>query len=134
MPRVRKSDAVRNPPTTAPSSPVSREAVRGIQLNVPGRELVVRLTERIRWHRERADTLILQMKKLADVERDAADDLVGLLGHYDSPRKPLEKKVREHQDRAAFLTFLRDHVNPRELYRLDTSDLRVTEILPEKPW
>ena len=132
MPRVRKSET---PHTLSDSPlPLPREATRGIQLNVPGRELVVRLGERIRWHRERADALILQMKKVAEVEREAADDLLDILGQYASPRKPLEKRVREHQDRAAFLTFLRDHIDAHELYRLDSADLRMTEILPDKPW
>jgi hypothetical protein len=134
MARATKSLPVRNPTANTPALSANREAIRGIQLNVPGRELVIRLTERIRWHRERADTLIMQMKKLADVEREAADDLVGVLGHYESPRKPLEKRVREHQDRATFLTFMRDHVSPQEIYKLDSNDLRMAEILPDKPW
>lgn len=117
----------------AAANPI-RERIRGIHLDVPGRELAVRLTERIRWHRERADLLISQMKKLVDVERDAGDDLVGLLGHYESPRATLEKKVREHQERASFLTFVRDHVSPDEIYRLDSMDLKMTEILPDRPW
>jgi hypothetical protein len=94
MARARKTEPVRSLSTIAPSMSFKREATRGIQLNVPGRELVVRMTERIRWHRERADALIMQMKKLADVEHEAADDLLGVLGNYESPRKPLEKKVR----------------------------------------
>ncbi len=68
------------------------------------------------------------------LEREAADDIVGILGRYDSPRVALEKKVREHQERATFLTFVRDHVNPEDLYRLDSADLRMSEILPDKPW
>ncbi len=135
MARASKSQRAENTASSA-AQPVSlkREAVRGIQLNVPGRELVVRLADRIRWHRERADALIAQMTKLAQVEHEAADDLVGVLGRYDSPRVALEKKVREHQERATFLTFVRDHVNPEDLYRLDSADLRMTEILPDKPW
>jgi hypothetical protein len=118
-----------SPARPAPPPIPCREAIRGIHLDVPGRELAVRLTERIRWHRERADALIAQMKKVVDVEREAADDLVGLLGRYESPRASLEKKVREHQERASFLTFVRDHISPEEVYRLDSADLRMTEIL-----
>lgn len=134
MARVSKSVRAQNPTPLASSVVSKREAIRGIQLNVPGRELVVRLADRIRWHRERADALISQMTKLAKVEHEAADDLIGALGRYESPRSILEKRVREHQERATFLTFVRDHVDPDDLYRLDSADLRMTEILPDKPW
>ena len=80
------------------------------------------------------DALIEQMKKLTDLERGAADALAQVLGRYDSPRAALEKKLHEHQERTSFLTFLRDHVSPDEVYRLDSSDLRMTEILPERTW
>ena len=132
MARTSKSPRVED--STPGAISVKRETIRGIQLNVPGRELIVRLADRIRWHRERADALIAQMTKLAQVEHEAADDLVGVLGRYDSPRAALEKRVREHQERATFLTFVRDHVNPEDLYRLDSTDLRMTEILPDTPW
>lgn len=121
---------------SAPPVPIGirGEAIRGIQLNVPGRELAVRLSDRIRFHRERADTLIAQMTKIAQAEHEAAEDLVGVLGRYESPRATLEKRVREHQERASFLTFVRDHVDPDALYRLDSADLKMTEILPDRPW
>jgi hypothetical protein len=111
-----------------------KEVVQGIRLQVSGRELAVRIGERIRWHRERGDALIEQMKKLTDLERGAADALAGALGRYESPRAVLEKKLREHQERASFLTFVRNHVSADEIYRLDSSDLRMTEILPERSW
>jgi hypothetical protein len=117
--------------THAPTRP--SDIVQGIKLQVTGRELVVRLTERIRWHHERADALITQMKKLFEVEREAAGELVTMLGRYESPRTLLERKLREHQERASFLIFLRDHVNVADTYRLDSTDLRMTEILPETP-
>lgn len=46
----------------------------------------------------------------------------------------LEKRVREHQERASFLTFIRDHLNVDVVYRLDSSDLKITQILPDRPW
>jgi hypothetical protein len=130
MVRARRIQAVEQ--KTAPLK--LKEAEQGIRLQVTGRELAVRLGERIRWHRERGDALIDHMKKLTDLERGAADALVGALGRYESPRAMLEKKLHEHQERASFLTFLRDHVSPDEIYRLDSSDLRMTEILPERSW
>lgn len=107
--------------------------VRGLELEVSGRELGVRLSDRIRWHRERGDALLAQIKKLGEVEREAGADLA-VFGRYDSPRDTLENKLREHQERAAFLAFVRDHVDADRIYRLGSMDLRMTEILPEKVW
>jgi hypothetical protein len=111
---------------------VPGEVIRGIALSVNGRELAVRIAERIRWHRERGDTLIEQLKKLAEVERSAAEDLANVLGRYESPRAILEKRLREHRDRATFLAFVRDHLSPGAVYRLESSDLRMIDVLPEE--
>jgi hypothetical protein len=106
------------------------EPIAGIRLTVNGRELAVRIAERIRWHRERGDILIQQMKKLTEVERSAADDLAYMLGRYESPRAVLEKRLREHEERATFLAFVRDHLVQDAVYRLDSSDLKMIDVLP----
>jgi hypothetical protein len=111
-----------------------REVVRGVTLHVTGKELAVRLGERIRWHRERSDVLIEQIKKLAEVERAATGELANALIRYDSPRTLIEKKLHEHRERASFLSFVRDHITQDDTYRLDSNDLRTMEILPEKVW
>jgi hypothetical protein len=130
MARARRLEsAMLVPAATAVSIKRPREIIRGIHLDVTGRELVVRLSDRIRWHHERIDALIAQMKKLRDVEHEMVHDLIAALGRYDSPRTTLERKVREHQERASFLTFVRDHLCPDDTYRLDAGDLRITEIL-----
>lgn len=115
-----------------PASSRVQDVVHGIKVQVRGSELAVRLSERIRWHHERNDALIGDMKKLADLERDGASEFATVMQRYESPRVRLEAKLREHQDRAAFLTFLRDHIEKDALYRLDSIDLRMTEILPER--
>ena len=121
----------KTPPAHVPSEPAApREVIRGITLTVSGRELAVRLGERIRWHRERGDTLIEQMIKLSEVERSAAEDLANVLGRYESPRAILEKRLREHQDRATFLAFVRDHIATEALYRLESADLKMIDVLP----
>ncbi len=135
MARATKTESVAKtaaPAVMEPRQP--REIVQGLRLHVTGQELAVRLAERIRWHRERGDVLIEQMKKLGDVEREAAGELARALTAYESPRRLIEKELRVHQERASFLAFLRDHLAPEETYRLDSTDLRMTEILPEKPW
>jgi hypothetical protein len=110
---------------------VQPETIQGIRLTVNGRELTVRIAERIRWHRERSDMLIQQMKKLTEVERSAADDLAYMLGRYESPRALLEKRLREHEERASFLAFVRDHLVIDAVYRLDSSDLKMIDVLPQ---
>ena len=108
------------------------EVIEGIIVAVNGRELAVRVGERIRWHRERGDSLIAQMKKLTEVERSAAEDLAAMLGgRYESPRGVLERRLREHQDRATFLAFIRDHISPGAIYRLTAADLKMIDVLPE---
>lgn len=128
----RGTDSQQMPVSTPPARP--RDIVQGLRLHVSGKELAVRLGERIRWHRQRGDLLIEQMQKLTEVERDATDELAKALTGYASPRSVIEKQLREHQERAAFLAFVRDHLSPEDVYRLDSSDLKMTEILPERPW
>ena len=133
MPRVRtaKIDKLQRVSSKATAaSPARPEPIAGIRLTVNGRELAVRIAERIRWHRERGDILIQQMKKLTEVERSAADDLAFMLGRYESPRALLEKRLHEHEERATFLAFVRDHLVLDAVYRLDSSDLKMIDVLP----
>jgi hypothetical protein len=136
MPRVRTARITKLRDTDPSGAflsmrPVQPEPIQGIRLTVNGRELTVRIAERIRWHRERADILIQQMKKLTEVERSAADDLAYMLGRYESPRGLLEKRLREHEERASFLAFVRDHLVVDAVYRLDSSDLKMIDVLPQ---
>ena len=135
MPRVRTARIAKLRDTDSSGAllsmrPVQPEPIQGIRLTVNGRELTVRIAERIRWHRERADILIQQMKKLTEVERSAADDLAYMLGRYESPRALLEKRLREHEERASFLAFVRDHLVVDAVYRLASSDLKMIDVLP----
>jgi hypothetical protein len=113
------------------AAPAGPELISGINVTIKGRELAVRIGERIRWHRERADVLIQQMKKLVEVERSsAAYDLLHMLGRYESPRALMEERLRHHEERAVFLAFVRDHLTLDAVYRLDSSDLKVIDVLP----
>ena len=129
-PKVRKFSAALSPNAIPPSPPTHAQLIEGISLTVNGRELAVRIAERIRWHRDRGDALIQQMKKLIEVERSAADDLAYMLGRYESPRAILEKRLREHEERATFLAFVRDHISVEAVYRLGASDLKLIDVLP----
>ena len=105
--------------------------IQGLQLDISAEELIERLDARIAHHRSRAAFYEAQLGKLAEVETaaDDEDDPIQSLRHG-SPRDGLERKLRDHRDRAAFLTFLRDHIVPKETYRLEERDLRTLEIVP----
>ena len=64
------------------------------------------------------------------MERAARDDLDTLLGRLESPRGTLERAVRAHHERAAYLAFVRDHLNADAVYRLDSADLRMIDLVP----
>ena len=42
----------------------------------------------------------------------------------------MEKRLREHQDRAVFLAFVRDHISQDAVFRLDSTDLKMIDMLP----
>lgn len=106
--------------------------IQGFQVDVHSAELVERLDGRIAHHRSRAASYEAQLGRLAEVQTDAddEDDPVRAFRQGGSPREGLERKFREHRDRVAFLSFLREHVVPTETYRLDEGDLRTLEIVP----
>jgi hypothetical protein len=121
---------LRETPADPPSRPTPEFEIAGLALRVTGRELAVRLGERVRWHRERADVLIEQLVKLGEVDRAAADDLATSLSRFESPRGTMEKALREHQERATYLAFVRDHLRTDALYKLDSADLRMIDLVP----
>lgn len=105
--------------------------IEGLQLDVTANELTERLEGRIAHHRSRATAYEAQLGKLAEVQTDGDDDDDPIRRFRDgSPREGLERKLRTHRDRATYLTFLRDHIVPKETYRLDEDDLETLEIAP----
>jgi hypothetical protein len=76
QPTPRQSTAIQDPAATAAKEV---DVIQGISLRVTGRELGVRLAERIRWHRERGDSLVAQLAKLAQIERAADADMTEAL-------------------------------------------------------
>ena len=129
--RTQRARNLSRPLRASVAAPASPELIAGISVTIKGRELALRIGERIRWHRERADALIQQMKKLVEVERSsAAYDFLHMLGRYESPRALMEERLRQHEERAVFLAFVRDHLALDAVYRLDSSDLKVIDVLP----
>ncbi len=107
--------------------------IEGLKLDVKAEELVRSLAERIRYHRSKAESYSAQIDKLGEVAsigEEEEEDVIAFTRGHESPRTSLERKVKEHVERAAILTFLRDHLVPGEVYRLSEQDLRMAEILP----
>ena len=49
------------------------------------------------------------------------------------PEHICENEAERHEWRAAVLGFIRDRIEPAEIYRLAEADLHFAELLPEKP-
>lgn len=47
------------------------------------------------------------------------------------PAHMIEHEMRQHQEEAATLTMLREHLIPDEIYRLTETDLRFADLVPE---
>ena len=102
---------------------------KGLTFDVRGTELAVRMSQRIRWHRKRAEMLGTELKKLMTSfksQERALDDW-----RRDSAIETMGKRIREHEQRSVFLAFVRDHLKRRLVYRLDGDDLRLIEIMPD---
>jgi hypothetical protein len=98
---------------------------------VRGKDLAVRLSARIEWHRQREKAVRTQLQQLSDTARDDARTTALANNQRDALRMGLERKLGDHQQRAEFLAFLRDHLSPTRIYRLDSMDFRMIEIMPD---
>lgn len=112
--------------------------IEGLLIDVRADELTQRLDQRIAHHRAKASACEAQLAKF-DLAPDADDeDEDGAMDAFCGPERShtrLARKRAEHTTRAEMLTFIRDHLVPGEVYRLDEGDLRTAEILPRRgPW
>ncbi len=96
----------------------------GVVFEVRGSELVARIRQRIAWHQRGNAQHGLALRDLLAAPDKAPE------GYSRSMRDELQKRVREHEERAAFLTFVAGHLQPQTVYRLRSSDLRMMEIMP----
>jgi hypothetical protein len=82
------------------------------------------LAQRIDDHRRSVDRW---KRKQARTEEDQTEEGPLL------PEHMCEYEAERHEWRAEVLKFIRDRVESAEVYRLAEADLRVGELLPEKP-
>lgn len=97
--------------------------IDGLKVTMTGEELRTLIEERVAEHRLKA----------AHWTEEAArtDD-----GTPETPLLPehiCENEATRHEWRAERLTFVRDHLEPSEVYRLGETDLEFAELLPEEP-
>jgi len=105
--------------------------IDGFKIEATAEEIVKHLDDRIRHHRERADSLDA---KAAAVEVRASpaddDDEEQLAVCWPGYIMELQRRAARHRRREMFLMFARDRVAPAELYRLSERDLQTLEWLP----
>jgi hypothetical protein len=114
--------------TKAPAT-ASRVQERGINLDVPGAALARQAAERIAWHNGNAARIRSELSRLPAErpgEERPADDW-----KYSARRTELTRLMLGHEEYARFLTFVRQHLKRRHVYRLTLTDLAALEIMPK---
>ncbi len=107
--------------------------IHGLLLDVKADELVATLRVRIAHHESKAKACEIELRKHARRGQVLQDDHDGPVRNAsESPVQKLARKKREHAERAAALTFVRDPVVGGETYRLCESDLRLAELVPDR--
>lgn len=104
---------------------VGARVFTGVAFEVAGNELVSRVTQRIAWHERHATQVDAELKAMVDGPEPGGEF------RTDTMRRDLGKRLREHEQRASFLSFARDHLVRNALYRLTPSDLKVLDIMPD---
>jgi hypothetical protein len=98
--------------------------IEGLKLTITGEEVRKRLAERIKRHQQ----LVAQYKREATREPDPKDDF-----DFVVPEHMCEYEQELHGWRAEALTYIREHIEGGEIYRLGPADLAFGELLPQKP-
>jgi hypothetical protein len=98
--------------------------IEGLKLAFPGEELRTLLEERQQAHETKAARW---RHELTRGPEDQTEDKTLL------PDQMCENEALEEEWQAEVLAFIRDHIEPEELYRLGKGDLEFGDLLPEKP-
>ena len=98
--------------------------IEGLKLTMTGEEIRSRLDERVKRHEHAVEHYKQEVTREPDpnVEYDCV-----------LPEHICEFEQEFHQWRANTLTYIRDHIEGGEVYRLGPADLEFGEFLPEKP-
>jgi len=119
--------------SSSPSNETEVAMIHGIIMDVKGEELIERISVRASHHKKRAKECGVQLRKLGGIGRTRAKNLdSAVLGAMEPDRQTLQRKARQHQERADALIFLGKHIVRDEVYRVTESDLRVADLLPDR--
>ena len=98
--------------------------IDGLKVTITGEDLQKLLERRAASHRQRAANWL---RELEPTPKDQKEDALPF------PEQVCENEAERHEWRADMLEFLREHLEPMEVYRLGESDLEFGESLPEEP-
>jgi len=98
--------------------------IDGLKVTLTGEELRKLLETRAAESRATAARWQREQERAPETVTEAAPLL---------PDHMCENEAQRLEWRADVLMFLRDHLDPSEIYRLDISDLESAELLPPKP-
>jgi hypothetical protein len=98
--------------------------IDGLRLTIAGEELRRLLEERITAHQLRADRWKREQARTPE-EQTEDEPLL--------PEHICENEAERHEWRAAVLEFIRDRIEPAEVYRLSESDLEFGELCQRSP-
>ena len=96
--------------------------VDGLKLTLTGEELRRLIEVRAEEHRAKAERWEREGERAGDRIADV-----------EFPQHVCDNEAERHEWRAEVLTFIRDHVDPSEIYRLAEADLDFAELLPPAP-
>jgi hypothetical protein len=108
--------------------------VDGFRIEMTADELIRHLDARIAHHRAAAsecETKRIRFEAVGNAPEDEESE-VPFFGAWPGYGAELERRVEGHKRKEATLTFLRNHVIAREIYRLGEHDLRLLEFWPRR--
>ena len=108
--------------------------IQGIAIDVKGAELVERVNARAAHHEERAQACDAQLRLLRTGAPPRVDQRKSPVRGAIEPfnEETLERKTRQHRERAQALLFLGKHIVPDEIYRVTEMDLRAADLIPDR--
>ena len=92
--------------------------IEGLIVTVTGKELVELCLKRAEHHDKRAKVYADQKASMT------ANEIEGMNYSNGDPKKILQDRIDQHQEDAAELAFIADHLEPSETYRLKREDLQ----------
>lgn len=100
--------------------------ITGINIQISGEELKNHISGRADFHKQKADWYEKQSVEFKKASENLPDEMQNT---SNSPIRGLEEKVKDHQQRSSFFSFMAEHIVLTEIYQLSQSDLASIEIM-----